>query len=298
MVFHLHYICRLKTNRSMIAIADGGSTKADWILYSAATGEQAVGTTGFNPNYESSERIFDLLMAELKPTAGDLAGGAIHYYGAGCWDPGRKQIVANALQRAFPSANVFVYHDLLAAARATCGKAPGIACILGTGSNSVLFDGENEVDNVTNLGFLLGDEGSGSHIGKKLVRAYFYREMPAELHPVIEQVCPNGRKDILDKVYGGGVPAAYLASFTKYFQGHQAHPFVREVFKRSFTEFLVRHVCKYKGHETLPVHFVGSVAFHFRGILEEAVVEQGLHMGTIIKRPIDKLLGYHLQFAG
>lgn len=280
---------------AMLIIADGGATKADWVIRTDNEVPSSITTTGFNPNYVSGQRIAEILQQELADKLPFEVTGKIFYYGTGCWDPGRKQIVIDAMEKVFPKAKIEAHHDLLAAARATCGDQPGIACILGTGSNSVLYDGVREVDNVTNLGFLLGDEGSGAQIGKMLVQAFFYREMPAELQPIIEQVCPNGRKDILDKVYGGGVPAAYLASFTKLFTGHLHHPFVRKIVKQSFTEFLTRHVCKYRGHETLPVNFVGSVAFHFQDILREALHDLGLHAGVFVKKPIANLVEFHLQ---
>ncbi len=279
----------------MITISDGGATKADWVIVKDNGEQVAVTTTGFNPNYVSAERISEIIQTELVEKLPFEITGDVFYYGTGCWDKGRNAIVREAIAARLPQANVTVHHDLLGAARATCGHEPGICCILGTGSNSVLYDGEHEVDNVTNLGFLLGDEGSGAQIGKAFVQAFFYREMPAELHPIMEKACPNGRKDILDKVYSGGIPAAYLASFTQLFTEHQQHPFVRALVKKSFNEFLTRHVCKYKNHETLRVSFVGSVGYHFQGILKEALEDLGLNAGVFIKKPIGNLVNYHLE---
>jgi N-acetylglucosamine kinase-like BadF-type ATPase len=278
----------------MLVIADGGSTKADWRIVYSNKVVAAVDTTGFNPNYDKRERITAILQQELISQITLPEGGIVYYYGAGCWDPGRKRIVEEALAPVFPGFHIIASHDMLAAARATCGEAPGITCILGTGSNSVLFDGENEVDNVTNLGFLLGDEGSGSHIGKELVKAFFYREMPMDLQSIMENACPNGRKDILDKVYGGGVPAAYLASFAGLFSEQQTHPFIRQLVANCFREFLIRHVYKYENYNRLPVHFVGSIAWHFRPALEQVMHELSLKMGQVIKKPIDNLLTFHL----
>ncbi len=279
----------------MLIISDGGATKADWVIVKDDGEQLPITTTGFNPNYVSAERISEIIQTELVEKLPFEMTGEVFYYGTGCWDKGRNAIVREALAAKLPKAKVTVHHDLLGAARATCGHEPGICCILGTGSNSVLYDGEHEVDNVTNLGFLLGDEGSGAQIGKAFVQAYFYREMPTELHPLMEKACPNGRKDILDKVYSGGIPAAYLASFTQLFTEHQEHPFVRALVKKSFHEFLTRHVCKYKNHETLPVSFVGSVGYHFQGILKEALSALGLHAGVFIKKPIGNLVKYHLD---
>jgi glucosamine kinase len=282
----------------MLIIADGGATKADWVIVKDNGEQLSITTTGFNPNYVSGEQISDIIQQELVARLPFDITGDMFYYGTGCWDRGRNAIVRAAIAAMTPEANVTVHHDLLGAARATCGHEPGIVGILGTGSNSVLYDGEHEVDNVTNLGFLLGDEGSGAQLGKRFLQAFFYREMPADLQPIIEQVCPNGRKDILDNVYSGGIPAAYLASFTQLFTAHQAHPFVRDLVKKSFNEFLTRHVCKYVGHEKLPISFVGSVGFHFQEILKEALQELGLHPGVFIKKPIGNLVKYHLDMAG
>jgi N-acetylglucosamine kinase-like BadF-type ATPase len=279
----------------MLVICDGGSTKADWIVRMRDGSTLSIATTGFNPNYDSTERITTIIHQELAAKLGADEPGAVYYYGAGCKDAGKKAIVQAALSGVFTHTRIEVNHDMLAAARATCGNEPGIVCILGTGSNSVLFDGWEEIDQVTNLGFLLGDEGSGSQIGKRLVQAYFYREMPAEFHPIMQQICPNGRKDILEKVYGGGVPAAYLASYVKLFTPHQNHPYIRQLVKDCFIEFLTRHVCKYENHETLPVHFVGSIAWYFSQILQEALAALHLRIGVILHKPAQNLFQYHLS---
>jgi N-acetylglucosamine kinase-like BadF-type ATPase len=277
----------------MLAVCDGGSTKADWKVRLDDGLEKSVTTTGFNPNYISGEEISKLIKSEMSMQEWSTLSGRVYYYGTGCSDIKNQKIVTEALKQAFSNAEVMVGHDLLGAARATCGHEAGIVCILGTGSNSVLFDGENEIDNITNLGFLLGDEGSGAQIGKRLVQAYFYREMPKELHPLMEQACPEGRKTILEKIYGGGIPAAYLATYVKLFAPQRDHPFVRDLIKSCFNEFLTRHVCKYKTEKPVPVHFVGSVAFHFQDILLEALTENKLIPGIFIKRPIDNLLTFH-----
>ncbi len=279
----------------MLAIIDGGSTKADWKILHEDKSVTNLTTTGFNPNYDNQERIAALLNKEMNGQNALPPSSKIYYYGAGCWDISRKTVVKNAMSKVWPEATIHIEHDLLAAARATSGDQPGIACILGTGSNSVLYDGKEEVDNVTNLGFMLGDEGSGSMIGKRLVQAYFYREMPAELHPIMESECPNGKMDILDKIYGGGVPAAYLATFIKLFYDERKHPFVWQLIKECFREFLHRHVFKYENYRELPIHFVGSVAFHFQEILEELIREEGLRLGVVLQKPINALFDYHLQ---
>jgi glucosamine kinase len=280
----------------MLAICDGGSTKADWIIRLEDGKLVNLTTTGFNPNYNTREQIAAIVENELAGKFDAQLPGAIFYYGSGCSEAARKQVVSDALGKVFKQASIDINTDLLAAARATCGDKPGIACILGTGSNSVLYDGEKEIDQVTNLGFLLGDEGSGSQIGKKLVQAYFYREMPEALQPIMKQACPNGRKDIIGRVYRGDtVPAAYLASFVQLFSGYFDHPFVHNLIKDCFLEFLRRHVCKYENHKNLPVNSVGSVGYHCKSILQEAADELGLQLGNVLEKPALHLLKYHLR---
>lgn len=279
----------------MLVIIDGGSTKADWYIQLPNGLLKSLTSTGFNPNYDDEFKIIRLLEKEVKGQFPSDASMNIHYYGAGCWDISRKQVVKRAMLQNFPNAFVHIDHDLLAAAKATCGDKAGIACILGTGSNSILYDGHSEKDNVTNLGFLMGDEGSGAIIGKELVKAYFYREMPAELRPIMDKECPNGKMDILNEVYKGGIPAAFLASFVKKFYEKRSHPFIWDLIKNCFDEFLKRHVFKYEDFRSLPIHFVGSVAYHFKEILEELMEEHQLRMGVVLQRPIEALFNYHLE---
>lgn len=276
----------------MIIIADSGSTKADWKIIDQQE-TQSLSTMGFNPVFHSDQLIYNELNKTLVPNVPVDEALNVYYYGAGCWDVRRKAVVERALKKVFNNANIEVQHDLLAAARATCGTDPGIACILGTGSNSCLYDGNDVIDNITNLGFLLGDEGSGTHLGKKLVRAYFYRELPEALEKQIDALFPNGRGTILDKVYDGNPPNVYLASLSKILSQFQDHFIIQKLIYRSFCEFIDRHVRKYKGHSELPIHFIGSVGYHFKDIMVTVLKERGLKMGLFIKKPIDHLVQFH-----
>ncbi|MBC6996796.1 hypothetical protein QWY85_20305 [Neolewinella lacunae] len=277
----------------MLLIADSGSTKADW-AWVAKDGESTfVHTEGFNPVvhpkellYTELEKLSTALLPGLEPTD-------IFYYGAGCWDHNRKKVIADALRHTYPSAKITVMHDLLGAARAACGRDPGIACILGTGSNTCLYDGDDVIDNVTNLGFMLGDEGSGSHLGKAFLRAYFYRELDDELNDAFEKFATVDRSTILDKVYSTALPNTYLASFTRFMGEHQEHPLIQKIVFSSFAEFLDRHVRKYRGHLGIPVHFIGSIAFHFKKILLAAMNERDLRAGRFVHKPIEALADFH-----
>ncbi len=279
----------------MIAIADSGSTKADWKILDDSGERLSYSTMGFNPNYHSKEMIVETLKRDMLPKVVGMVIHKIKFYGAGCWDYGRKKHIQDAIMQIFPDSEVEIEHDLLAAARATCGNKAGIACILGTGSNSILYDGEIEVDNVTNLGFLIGDEGSGSHLGKKLIRAYFYRELPADLEKMFKNWIPGGKSEILDNVYNNKAPAVYLATFAKFLSNNRTHPFIENLVSRSFDEFITRHVCKYENYKKLPIHFVGSVAYYFQNVLSKVLEDKGLEMGIVIKKPIENLVKFHIE---
>ncbi|MFQ5583415.1 MAG: hypothetical protein ACE5GL_03155 [Calditrichia bacterium] len=248
----------------MLLIADSGSTKADWKILGENGKKGEFSTMGFNPNYHSESVIVEILQKELVPKVPVNEVHRVIFYGAGCWDSRRKGAVASAMRKVFTHARVDVDHDLLAAARATCGTMPGIACILGTGSNSILYDGE----------------------------------MPEDLKMIFERWIPGGKSWILDKIYGEGVLAVNLASFARFMSDNKHHPFVKKLVNASFDEFISRQVCKYENHQNLSVHFVGSVAFYFKHVLCKVLVDKGLNLGMVIKKPIDNLAKYHLEKEG
>ncbi|MGH1437487.1 MAG: hypothetical protein ACRBG0_23820 [Lewinella sp.] len=280
----------------MKVIVDSGSTKADWKFLSGEE-ETSLHTMGFNPVFHSSDQIEQEVNKAFKGIMNLEQEAEIYFYGSGCWDQKRKAVIENGLKRVFTNAKIDVHHDLLGAARATCGNDPGISCIIGTGSNTCLYDGKDVIDNVTNLGYLCGDEGSGTHLGKKLIRHYFYRELPKELEEAFEVFVGGGKQKILDTVYDGTPPNVYLASFTRFMSEHVDHPFIQRILYRSFAEFIDRHVRKYPGHLKLPVHFIGSIAYVFQDMLKIVLTERAMHHGIFIKQPIDNLVAYHREFV-
>jgi N-acetylglucosamine kinase-like BadF-type ATPase len=280
----------------MKVIVDSGSTKADW-KFIAPTQELNLQTMGFNPVFHGSDLIESEINKEFKGVVDLTQVADIYFYGSGCWDRKRKIVIEEGLTRVFPKAKIEVHHDLLGAARATCGREPGISCIIGTGSNTCLYDGNDVTDNVTNLGFLCGDEGSGTHLGKKLIRHYFYREFPKDLIIPFEAFIGGGKQEILDTVYNGETPNVYLASFTRFMSNHLDHPFIQRILYRSFSEFIDRHVRKYHGHMRLPVHFIGSIAFVFQEMLKIVLMERAMNHGIFIKQPIERLVDFHREFV-
>ena len=281
----------------MIFIADCGSTKADWKIITPTGEILDQSTRGFNPFILDSAAIEKILLQDFEDTLNKSEAKEVYFYGAGCSDEYRNNIVLTALQKAFPNAKIKVHHDLLASARALCGIQAGIACILGTGSNSCLYDGVEVIDNVTNMGSLMGDEGSGYHLGKELLRGYFYRELPKDLEEDFEVFCPIGKRGILNNTYDSPTPNVYLASFTKFLSQNKSHPYIQNIVFNCFDEFVIRHVQKYEGNIKLKINFVGSIAFHFQDILKSVLASHSLHLGKIIQKPINSLVDFHLKMA-
>ncbi|MEM9919022.1 MAG: hypothetical protein AAF990_13055 [Bacteroidota bacterium] len=278
----------------MIVVVDSGSTKADWHFIASEGNIQLRSTRGFNPFLHPTEEIYEAVM---KAFIGEVEFNTIqeiHYYGAGCSDAYRCSIVSKALEGVFQNAKVIVEHDLLAAARASLGDQPGIACILGTGSNSCSYDGKKVLDNITNLGHILGDEGSGCHLGKALITSYFYREMPKELADAFEVSYTNNKRTILNNIYSER-PNVYLASFSRFIGEHRSHPFIRKLLHTSFDEFIRRHVLKYESFTQYSVSFVGSIAHHFTTELAEELQAHGLKLGNVVQKPINNLTSYHIS---
>lgn len=278
----------------MIAVVDSGSTKADWVLIKPSEEQLKIVTRGLNPFLNPPEMLEQMVREDWDFSINPHEIQTIYFYGAGCSDAKRCNQLKDGLESVFPNATFMVEHDLLASARALCQSEPGIACILGTGSNSCLYDGANIVDNIPSLGYLAGDEGSGCHFGKQLIRAYYYREMPAELAQPFHDEYLVDKQLVWDRMYGSNANV-YFASLSKFISSNPTHPFIAKLLYDGFDEFINRHVSKYKDVEKLPVHFVGSVAWHYSGQLKKVLTDRGLHCGEILQKPIDALVLYHLN---
>jgi N-acetylglucosamine kinase-like BadF-type ATPase len=281
----------------MILIADSGATKTDWRLVKNAQDISAVHTAGISPYYQDTPAIKLALETQLIPYLPDYQlVEKIFYYGTGCSIPDKIAVVADAIAQVFPQAHIEVTHDLLASARALCGRQAGIACILGTGANACLFDGEKIISKENSLGFILGDEGAGAYLGKSLVVNYLHKLLPAHIHEKFRIKYNNlGRDEILDNVYRGEFPSRYLASFMPFIAENVTEPYFQNLVLKSFIEFLDRYVLILDNYQNYPVHFIGSVAYHFRDILAKALQTKKLTMGNIQDNPIQGLINYHLQ---
>jgi N-acetylglucosamine kinase-like BadF-type ATPase len=285
----------------MIIVADSGSTKCDWILVRPNGKRELISTIGFNPYFIDTEGITAELNKEFIQQVPETKIQKVFFYGAGVHNAERAAIVSESLKGFFKNATkIEILHDLLGAARATCLTEAGITCILGTGSNTCLYDGEKIVDNVTNLGFMLGDEGSGSWLGRQLLRGYFYREFPQNLKEKFEaEFGTNGgkvdRNEIMNTIYDNDKPNTYLATFAKFMAENKEELYIQKIVIAAFEELVARHVLKYKDHTELPIHFVGSIAYHFQDLLQLVLAEHNLKLGVIIRKPVERMVDYHVK---
>ena len=279
----------------MILIADGGSTKSDWRLIKEGREYKQIQTSGFNPYLVGSDKIEEILWKELQPYIDNTSVSAVYYYGAGCSTPVKNMIVESAFENVFPNAKLYISHDLLAAAHALCGDKEGIAAILGTGSNSCYYDGKNIKDGIFSLGYFFGDEGSGAYLGKQLLIAYLHKELPQEIDVKFREEFTLSNENILDAVYTKPAPSRFLASFSRFINENREHPFIYNLIRESFREFYKYQVCCYSRHKDVPVHFVGSVAYHYQDFLTSVGLEFGIKTGKFIQAPIDGLVEYHLE---
>ncbi len=275
-------------------IVDSGSTKSHWYFLDEKYNTQKIlNLPGINPFFQTEEVIFNIISKGLPTDIDCKLIRELFFYGSGCSNTFRVQRVMRVLLKFFPDAKITIEHDLLGAARAACLHQAGVACILGTGSNSCLYDGKNIVQNVMNIGPYLGDEGSGMHLGKLLLRAYFYDELPPELKNSFIENYGDDKKRLKNELYDSPTPGAYIASFAPFLKQHLDHPFIQQVGIEAFSSFLQHHVLKYPDSEALPIHFIGSIAEKFSDLLVTALDNHGLKIGNIIKDPIKRLVVFH-----
>lgn len=265
-------------------IIDAGSTKMEWAVLEKGKVADRFTTPGFNPNYTPFMVLQDALERDFPVV------DSVYYYGTGCGSEKNCQLIRECFQNRFPPAEIFVSHDLMGAARALLGHGKGIVCILGTGANSCLYDGEVVVDKAVSLGYLVGDEGSGCYIGRKLAKAYFYDFMPPELKLEFDKSYHLEINEFIDRVYHQKEPSRYLAGFAEFAGEHMDHPFIKTLLKECFMDFIKVFVLRYKECRELPVCFVGSVAFYCQTLLYECLSDEGLTMGKVMRSPMEGLI--------
>ena len=273
-------------------IADSGATKTEWCLVGEGK-VKTISTQGISPYFMNTDQIRELLLKELKPRMKNGAVDEVFYYGTGCSNPPNIRLVKKAIRQVFPKAEIEVTHDLLAAARALCGNKKGIACILGTGSNSCYYNGKRIVKNSPGLGYVLGDEGSGAYLGKKVIQYYLYGTFDVELRGRFDVTYLTNATEILENVYKKPLPNRYLASFAKFLAENRGHYMIENILEDGLNDFFFNHLAKYPEVWNLPVNFIGGVAYGFRDILLQLCNNYGFELGRVIKKPMTGLVEYH-----
>jgi glucosamine kinase len=277
----------------MILIADSGSTKTHWKLIKPDYTTESHYTKGLNPYFAGEATFIKVLEEDLPLNKTEIHN--LYFYGSGCVAEENILLVKKYLERYFTKADVLVYGDLFGAARALLGKERGIACILGTGSVSCVYDGEKIVDAIPSLGFIMGDDAGGVTLGKELLRAYFYRKFPPEVQSAFEENFPITRDELLTKVYHSPSPNAYLAKYSAFLKNNYSHPFLHDLVSRCFRSFFTDHIIVYPDYQKLPLVFTGSISSNLKDILYEVAAEFGLTVHKIMKEPMEGLVQFHSQ---
>ena len=276
---------------SRILIADSGFTKTDWRLINKEGAIAQARTQGINPYYQTEEEMLEVIhnLYGQMPESMDQ----IFFYGTGCSSGINRNKIAQLLKKYYPTAAIDVNHDLLAAARSLCGQEAGIACIIGTGTNSCSYDGDKIITNVPSLGWAIADEGGGTYLGKTLVTSYYRKEMPQHLRTLFKETYKLTKDSFLTHVYQEPMPGRFLSNFAKFIGQHINDPYMYQLVAEGFDTFLTKNVMKYDAYQELPVHFTGSVAYHFGTILRSVAQEKNIFVKHISEHPIAGLTLFH-----
>lgn len=280
--------------KKALLIADSGSTKTDWLFIASDGKKNELHTKGINPARDSRDIIYNVLSHELLTQLTDFTDlQSVFFYGAGCIEPFSKS-VRSTLEELLPECHIEVESDLLGAARALCGHKEGIACILGTGSNSCLYNGKDIVLHTPPLGYILGDEGSGTFLGKVLVNSVFKGLISNDMKEAFCSKFNLSMSDIIEHVYRQPAANTFLASLVPFIVEHREHPAIHDLLIEAFRMFIKRNIAVY-GQEEMPINCVGGIAYQFEKELKEAIAMENMKTGIILRRPIDSIVQYHLQ---
>lgn len=279
----------------MILVADSGSTKTDWVLITPGEPDQAFKTAGINPFFLSDKEITKIISKreDLLVHAENIT--EVYYFGAGCSSPDKRETVSNVLSQIFKHAYISVDSDLLGSAYATCGDQSGLCCIMGTGSNITYFDGENIFEGKHGLGYILGDEGSGSYFGKKLVTDFLYGIMPEAEKQLFVSHYTVDKETILQHVYHKPGANYYLASFASFLEEIKTGEYGKNLIDEGLTEFIATNIQSYPSYKKLKCHFVGSIAWHMQDELKYVCMKNNIQIGKVIKQPIHDLVNFLLK---
>lgn len=281
----------------MIAIADSGSTKTDWVILNEDLTENfRTETIGFNPYHIDADSIGQEISKNLKLKEIAEQVKSVYFYGSGCSNESAIEIVKNGLKTIYTNADFSINHDLLAACYAVYRGKPAMVCILGTGSNACYFDGENIKEATPSLAYILGDEGSGCYMGKKLVHAYFTKKMPKDLKVKFKEQYDLDIVTLNENVYKKPLANAYLASFSKFVYENKEHTFMQHLIFNSMRDFFENQVLPNPEARFSEVNFIGSIAHFFEDEIKTAAANLHLEVGQIVRKPIDSLVNYHIKY--
>jgi len=273
-------------------IADSGATKCEWRLVHDSE-IQTIITTGISPYFLSKEQITAALEAELLANMPNVTVNKIAFYGTGLGNPDNVKLLKAVLRKLFPDATIEATHDLMAAVHATAGIEKGVVSILGTGSNSCYYNGKRIVKNSPGLGYVLGDEGSGAYLGKKVIQYYLYNTFDEDLRARFDATFTVTAKEILESVYTKPFPSRYLASYALFLAQNRGHYMVENIVEDGLNDFFFQHLCKYTESWKLPIHFVGSIAYGFKDVLQQLCNTYEFELGKVLQSPMEGLLKYH-----
>ena len=278
---------------SVKLIADSGATKAEWCFLQGKK-KKSIFTQGISPYFFDTAQITNILEKELLPSLKGIKVDEVYYYGTGCINPNNNQIVKRSIKNVFKElTRVEVTHDVMAAARALYADDKGVACILGTGSSSCYYNGKKIAVNKPGLGYVLGDEGSGAYLGKKVLQYYLYNTFDEELTGRFNIKYKTNNTEILENVYKKPLANRYLASFTPFLSENRGHYMIENIIEDALNDFFFHHICKFRESWTLPVSFVGGVSYYFQDVLKELCRSYEFTMGKILKNPMEGLAVYH-----
>ena len=276
----------------MIVVADSGSTKTSWAVLTNAEEPQQFSTEGYNPYYVDAEYIQNSILASFSHQLAREEVKQVYFYGAGCAG-GKDEIVKNALTAVFPNAGIVIQSDLLAAAKSLLGDSNGFISILGTGTNTGIYSDGKIIAQVNSLGFLLGDEGSGAYLGKKLLSLFARKAMPIELMEAFESDYALTPATVVPTFYDVELQNRYSAKFTIFLSKHIDHPYIKKLVKMAFIDFFENIVSLYPDYKSYSINSIGSIGFTFTDQLKEVANNYGMNIGKINKSPMEGLIAYH-----
>ncbi len=281
----------------MIIIADSGSTKTEWVVVDGDRMLRSFKTLGLNPYFHGTEEAAGILREAFSQHLDTDKTEAVFFYGAGCSSEMNQAVIHDALRVFFPNKPIEVEHDMLAAARALFGKREGTACILGTGSNACVYDGEKITEYLFSTGYLFGDEGSGAHLGKSYIAAHLKQKAPREIMQAFMERYGLSNEEILTNIYKKPGPNRFLASFSPFLKENIGHPYVHDLVESCFDAFFEEHISGYSGYQFRPFGCIGSVAYHFREVLEKSARKHGVQPRLIMLSPLEGLIRFHTKQA-